>query len=102
MNSSASPGRKKPTSKPGFGEHDEEDAEQTEGVDQLLGVEEVWEQCEDGSEHRARVLIALAEGQIPGPERPSRTAHVATSVRDAMPSLARMFDTWTAAVRGEM
>jgi uncharacterized membrane protein len=34
--------------------------------------------------------------------RSSRTAQAATSVRDDIPSLARMFDTWTAAVRGEM
>jgi DNA repair protein RecO len=36
------------------------------------------------------------------PVTPSRTAHAATSARDDMASLERMFDTWTAAVRGEM
>jgi hypothetical protein len=34
--------------------------------------------------------------------RPARTAQAATSVRDAMPSLDSTFETWTAAVRGEM
>src|SRR4029453_17906757 len=32
--------------------------------------------------------------------RPSRTAHAATSVREDMPNLARMFDTWPHAARG--
>jgi hypothetical protein len=36
------------------------------------------------------------------PARPVRTAQAATSVRDAMPSLDSTFETWTAAVRGEM
>ena len=36
------------------------------------------------------------------PYKPSRTAQAATSARDDIASLERMFDTWTAAVLGEM
>ena len=43
----------------------------------------------------------LTSGQ-PSLVSPSRAAHAATSVRDAIPSFDRMFDTCTAAVRGEM
>ena len=45
----------------------------------------------DGAERAQPVLVS-----------PSRAAQAATSVRDAIPSLDRMFDTCTAAVRGEM
>ena len=35
-------------------------------------------------------------------DTPSRAANAAISARDVIPSLARMFETWTAAVFGEM
>ena len=53
-------------------------------------------------------LVALAlglraiEAVDHAAERPLRTAHAATSVRLDIPSLVRMFETCTAAVRGEM
>ena len=40
VNSSESPGRKKPIEQPALGEEDQHDPDQPEGADQVLGIEE--------------------------------------------------------------
>jgi hypothetical protein len=46
--------------------------------------------------------LSLGAQRTSGGTRPVRTAQVATSVREVMPSLARMLETWTEAVLVEM
>ena len=63
---------------------------------------EAWGPFADLAIRPRPVELRAADAPDHAAVRPLRTAQVATSVRLVMPSLVRMLETWTAAVRGEM